>query len=1089
MEKSMTDNITVKKRNGSIQGLDLDKIHAMVDEACKDLTGVSASQVEMASGIQFYDGISTEEIQDILIKSASDLISLDHPNYQYVAARLLLFSIRKKIYGGRIDLPHLNEHIRRCVDIGVYDSVIYDNYTEEELNEANSFIDHDRDLLFTYAAMKELVDKYLVQNRKTNELYETPQFMYMMVALTSFANYPKETRLSYVKRFYDSASRYKINVPTPILAGVRTQKRQYSSCTLLDCGDSMESIIATTSAMFRYVSNKAGIGLNVGRIRGLGSEIRDGEVVHTGVVPFIKAFEGVMNSCSQGGLRKGSATLFFPIWHQEIRELIVLKNEKGNDENRARSLDYAVSTSRLFYERFINNQKITLFSPHDVPGLYDAFGSEEFDELYVRYENDDSIPKEVVDAQELTLEILTERSDTGRLYILNIDHANSHSPYKSIVRMSNLCVAPETQILTKDGYQTISELEDEYVDVWNGEEWSNVQVKKTSDSQELVKVVIDGEYLECTAYHRFFVVSDTNYARSKKFVEKRAYELSPGDKLIKYELPIINGEDELKDAYTLGFHTGDGSYCNGEPIIDLYGEKMQVLEQLNYKKYSKEENNNRIRTYLNIPPHTKYVVPGCEYTIESRLKWFAGLIDSDGHIAKNGNTETIQIVSIHYDFIKNVKYMLHTLGVTSKIMMHSSGGMRPLPDGKGGTKEYYCNPAWRLLISNTGLARLCNLDLHKYVNRVSISYNIPNRNAERFNVVEDIIYTGRKDATYCFSEPKRGMGMFNGFLVGNCMEIALLTEPIEHIDDTNGAIALCILSALNVGTLKSEKELEEHCDIIVRQLDELIDIQEYPVKAAELSARKYRPLGVGIIGLAHYLARNSVKYDDPEAVNLVHRLAESIQYYLLKASNQLAREKGPCEGFSETKYSEGILPIDTYKKSIDDFCSEPLQHDWESLRDDIVKYGLRNTTLTAAMPSEASSKLSNTTNGIEPPRGYLSIKRKTKIIVPQYNKLKNNYTLAWDMKSNEGYFNIVAVIQKFFDQAISANWYYNPEHYPENKVPMSVIVRDFLSSFQKGHKTAYYNNTYDRNEENMELESLVNEILEQGEEDCESCKL
>lgn len=913
MEETMTDNITVKKRNGNTQELDLEKIHSMVDAACKDLPGVSASQVEMTSGLQFYDGISTDEIQEILIKSASDLISLDHPNYQYVAARLLLFSIRKKIYGGRIDLPHLNEHIRRCVDLGVYDSVIYDNYTEEELNEANSFIDHDRDLLFTYAAMKELVDKYLVQNRKTKELYETPQFMYMMVALTSFANYPKETRLSYVKRFYDSASRYKINVPTPILAGVRTQKRQYSSCTLLDCGDSMESIIATTSAMFRYVSNKAGIGLNVGRIRGLGSEIRDGEVVHTGVVPFIKAFEGVMNSCSQGGLRKGSATLFFPIWHQEIRELIVLKNEKGNDENRARSLDYAVSTSRLFYERFINNQKITLFSPHDVPGLYDAFGSEEFDELYVRYENDDSIPKEVVDAQELTLEILTERSDTGRLYILNIDHANSHSPYKSIVRMSNLCVAGDTEIFIN------------YVDI-----------ERNRTKYEYVKIKDLWDYL--TPKYKDVKVLSYDIDR-KKVATSRIIafaQTSPSSKVIKITDTTSNNSIVLTPDHKV--YTTNRGYVEAKDL--------NPNDQLEVYTYTYDDRSN-----LKIE-HLEEEIPVYDITVEGTHNFFA-----------------------------------------------------------------------------------------------------------------------------------------NDILIHNCMEIALLTEPIGHIDDTNGAIALCILSALNVGTLKSEKELEEHCDIIVRQLDELIDIQEYPVKAAELSARKYRPLGVGIIGLAHYLARNSVKYDDPEAVNLVHRLAESIQYYLLKASNQLAREKGPCEGFSETKYSEGILPIDTYKKSIDDFCSEPLQHDWESLRKDIVKYGLRNTTLTAAMPSEASSKLSNTTNGIEPPRGYLSIKRKAKIIVPQYNKLKNNYTLAWDMKSNEGYFNIVAVIQKFFDQAISANWYYNPEHYPDNKVPMSVIVRDFLSSFQKGHKTAYYNNTYDRNEENMELESLVNEILEQGEEDCESCKL
>lgn len=442
----MSTGTKVIKRNGDIQSLDLNKLHLMVEEACKDLSGVSPSQVEMTSGIQLYDGISTSEIQEILIKSASDLISLDHPNYQFVAARLLLFSIRKSLYGRRKDLPNLVEHIHKLIELGFYDSKILDDYTVEELNEVDKFIDHDRDFLFTYAGLRQAADKYLAQDRSTKTVYETPQFMYMMIALTSFANYSKEVRLDYVKRFYDAASRHKINVPTPILAGVRTQKHQYSSCTLLDCGDSLESIIATQGSMMRYVSNKAGIGLNVGRIRGLGSKIRNGEVIHTGIVPFIKAFEGTLNSCSQGGLRKGSATLFFPIWHQEIKELIVLKNEKGNDENRARSLDYAVSISKLFYERFINNEKITLFSPHDVPGLYDAFGTAEFDDLYVRYEQDDSITKQTVDAQELILEILNERSDTGRIYILNIDHANSHSPYKRLVRMSNLCVAGDTKI-------------------------------------------------------------------------------------------------------------------------------------------------------------------------------------------------------------------------------------------------------------------------------------------------------------------------------------------------------------------------------------------------------------------------------------------------------------------------------------------------------------------------------------------------------------------------------------------------------------------------------------------------------------------
>ncbi len=759
----MSNGTKVTKRNGVIQYLDLDKMHRMVEEACTGLSGVSASQVEMASGIQFYDGISTKEIQEILIKSAADLISLDNPNYQYVAARLLLFSIRKECYGGTTSLPKLYDHVLNTINLGFYDSDILNWYTEEEFEEANSFIDHKRDFLFTYVGLREIVDKYLVQKRTIKKVYETPQFMYMLVSMVTFSRYPKEIRMNYVKRFYDVVSRHKINIPTPINAGVRTKKRQYSSCTLLDCGDSMESIIATKSALMRYVSNKAGIGLNVGRIRGIGAEIRNGEVIHTGIVPFIKSFEGDLNSCSQGGIRKGSATLFFPIWHIEVEDLIVLKNEKGNDLNRARSLDYAISISKLFYERFIRNEDITLFSPYDVPGLYDVFGTPEFDELYLKYEKDSSIPKKKVNSQELIFEILNERSDTGRIYILNIDHANSHSPYKKTIHMSNLC-----------------------------------------------------------------------------------------------------------------------------------------------------------------------------------------------------------------------------------------------------------------------------------------------------------------------------------------MEICLLTKPIEHIDDSNGLIALCILSALNVGLIKSDKELEECCDLIVRALDELIDIQEYPVKAAEISTKRYRSLGIGVIGLAHYLAKLGINYEDENAPNVVHRLAESLQYFLLKASNNLAKEKGVCEGFEDTKYADGILPIDTYKCDIDEFCDKTLYHDWETLRKDIVKYGLRHTTLTAQMPSETSAKTSNATNGIEPPRGFISIKRKIKQIVPQYSTLKNNYTLAWEMKSNEGYFNIVAAMQKFFDQAISANWTYNPENYSDKKVPMSVVANDFLEAFKKGHKTAYYMNTYDSkkdDDDNINLDDLVNQILETDEEDCDGCKL
>jgi ribonucleoside-diphosphate reductase alpha chain len=766
----MSNGTKVIKRNGRVESLDLNKIHLMVDEACKDLAGVSASQVEMQSGIQFYDGITTAEIQEILIRSASDLIDLENPNYQFVAARLLLFSVRKSLYGRVQEHPTFLEHIKKCVSIGVYDAEILNNYTEEELNRLGSYIHHNRDYLFTYAGLRQVVDKYLVQDRSSGKVYETPQFMYMMIAATIFSQYPKETRMSYVRRYYDAISKHKINIPTPIMAGVRTPLRQFASCVLVDSDDTLDSIFSSDMAIGRYVAQRAGIGINAGRIRGINAKIRGGEVQHTGVVPFLKKFEATVRCCTQNGIRGGSATVHFPIWHQEIEDILVLKNNKGTEDNRVRKLDYSIQISKLFYERFIKDEEITLFSPHDVPGLYDSFGLPEFDDLYVSYEKNPSIKKKTIKAQELILDLLKERAETGRIYIMNIDHCNSHSSFKDKVWMSNLC-----------------------------------------------------------------------------------------------------------------------------------------------------------------------------------------------------------------------------------------------------------------------------------------------------------------------------------------QEITLPTQPLQHIDDPDGEIALCILSAVNVGKVKSDDEFEELCDLSVRGLEELIDYQEYPVVAAEKSTKARRSLGIGYIGLAHYLAKLGFNYDSQEAWDAIHGLSESFQYYLLKSSNQIAKEKGACGYFNRTKYADGILPIDTYKKDVDEISSINYQHDWETLRASILEHGLRHSTLSAQMPSESSSVVSNATNGIEPPRGFLSIKKSKKgplkQIVPQYHTLKNNYTLLWEMKDNTGYINIVSVMQKFFDQAISGNWSYNPENYPDNEVPVTVMANDFLKTYKYGWKTSYYQNTYDIKtdevkEEKQTVDDLIAEILSsEGEEDCESCKI
>jgi ribonucleoside-diphosphate reductase alpha chain len=538
----MSNGIRVKKRSGHVEQIDLDKMHVMVDEACKNLAGVSASQVEIQSGIQFYDGITTAEIQEILIRSASDLIDLEHPNYQYVAARLLLFSVRKQLYGKMQELPHLNQHIMSCVSAEVYDSEIYNKYSEEEIETVNSFIRHDRDYIFTYAGLRQVVDKYLVQDRSSGGVYETPQFMYIMIALTIFAEYPKQTRLSYVKRYYDAISKHRINIPTPIMAGVRTPLRQFASCVLVDVDDTLDSIFSSDMAIGKYVAQRAGIGINAGRIRGINSKIRGGEVTHTGVIPFLKKFESTVRCCTQNGIRGGSATVHFPIWHQEIEDILVLKNNKGTEDNRVRKLDYSIQISKLFYERFIQDGEITLFSPHDVPGLYDSFGTDKFDSLYLRYEKDPSIKKKILKAQELILNLLKERAETGRIYIMNIDHCNTHSSFKDQVNMSNLCVDGDTQITIafyygKDYATKRISIKNLYVYIYDSnyrelkvlsynietgkEEWAPIKAyAETSPKAKVVKITHEksGKSIVVTPEHKVFT-KNRGYVMAKDLTE------------------------------------------------------------------------------------------------------------------------------------------------------------------------------------------------------------------------------------------------------------------------------------------------------------------------------------------------------------------------------------------------------------------------------------------------------------------------------------------------------------------------------------------------------------------------------------------
>lgn len=1087
----------VTKRDGTREELNLDKIHQILFFACDGITGVSVSEIELRAQLQFHEGISTETIHDILIKAAAGLITKETPNYQYVAGRLVNYNLRKKVYG-RYEPIHFAQHVQEMVEKGIYDPAILDMYTVEEIHELGKFIRHRRDDKFTYAAMEQLVGKYLLQNRVTKEIYETPQMAYMMIAATLFGKYPSDTRISFVKRFYDAVSNFDISLPTPIMAGVRTNTRQFSSCVTISAGDSLDSIATANHAIIRYISRRAGIGINYGRIRAEGSAIRGGEAKHTGLIPFLKSVEASVKSCSQGGVRGGAATVHYPMWHLEFESLVVLKNNKGTEESRVRKLDHCFQLNRTMYERLVQDGNITLFSPADVPGLYDAFigDQDKFAVLYRKYEADPSIRKITLKARDAFAALMTERQQTGRIYIQNIDHVNDHGSFKpevAPIEQSNLCVAPETEILTDKGYIVIGDNEGKEVNVWNGSEFSTVTIEKTGTNQNLLTVSTDaGHVLECTPYHKFYVVKDYNGTVK----EVRANELRPGDKLIKFTTPVIEGEMTLDNAYANGFYSGDGCDVNAHQRIYLYGIKQNLRSMFDSIDGIWTEQPEHDRIYLDTqkrPLQDKFFVPGAKYTVESRLDWLSGYVDADGCVYRNKTNQQLTMTSVQYEFLVEVQKMLHTLGVQSSIRNACDAGMVSMPDGKCGKKEYKCNAAFRLLISSTETQKLITLGLQPQ--RLSIVPHVPNRQAMHFVKVLSVLDEGRISDTYCFNEPLRHKGVFNGLLTGQCQEIALPTKPLEHIDDANGMISLCTLAAINWGNFKNPEDMAEACELSVRALDALLDYQDYPIIAAERSTMGYRPLGVGIINFAYFLAKRGLRYDK-EALDTVHEWTEAWSYYLLKASVELAKEKGACEYLENTKYGDGILPIDTYKKSVDSLVSVGLKQDWEGLRSEMKEHGIRNATLMALMPSESSSQISNSTSGIDAPRSLVTFKNSKDGILPQVvpeiDKLKNKYDLLWQQPSNTGPIMIAAVLQKFIDQAISFNTNYVQTNYQDSKIPMKLLIEDLLLAYKLGHKNWYYCNTNDGSGE-LDVEKMDDAPLPSAasaaDDDCDSCKI
>lgn len=746
----------VIKRDGEQENFNIEKINKVIRWAIEGIEGVSLSDIEINAKLNLRDKITTKEIHQVIIESAANLININTPNYQYVAGRLLNYQLRKDVWGGK-HAPRLIDVINNGIKLGIYDSIILEKYTELEINKIGEFIDHDRDFIFTYAGIKQLCDKYLIKNRVTDIIYETPQFAYVLISAYSFANYPKNNRLEYVRRFYNAISKHKINLPTPIMAGVRTRSKSYASCCLIGVDDNKESITASGTAISIATASRCGIGIDVSRIRAIGAPVKNGEVVHTGVIPFLKIYEASVKAWQQNGLRGGSATTNIQWWHYEIDDVVVLKNNAGTDDNRVRKLDYTIGMSKLFYDRVLKNENVTLFSPHEVPHLFDAWGTPKFNKVYEECEQDRKIKmKKKISARKLFSLIVKERVETGRIYILNVDNANEHSSWSDKITMSNLC--------------------------------------------------------------------------------------------------------------------------------------------------------------------TEVIHP---------------------------------------------------------------------------------------------------------------------------------------------------------------------TIPLKDFHDKDAEIGMCILSAINMLEIRDWNDLQKTCDLAVRFLEEIIDIQDYFNEAAKNFASKRRSLGIGITNLAAFLAKNQLSFNSKAALNLIDEWVEHFQYYLLQSSVQLAKERGKCEKYENTKYAKGKLPVDTFKKKAEELTKRRYSLDWELLREEIKTHGLRHSTLSCCMPCESSSVIQSSTNGVEPVRSLITFKTskmgKLPVLVPGVGKYHLFYDLAYDFKDNTGLININAVIQKYMDMAISTNLYYNYKHYENNILPDSKVMKEIMYAYSVGLISLYYNNTDDG-----DVEQLTSQ-----ENDCSSgaCKL
>jgi ribonucleoside-diphosphate reductase alpha chain len=770
--------IQVQKRNGNREPLDIQKWQAQITKVCSNVADVSQSMIEIKSQPHFYDRITTREIDEITLRAIVDLIDVEsnpdvgHVNYQYVAGKQRLSMLRKDVYGSYTP-PSLYNIVVKNVTTGLYTPELLEWYTPEDWDRMEDTIDHTKDELYSYAAIEQLVEKYLVKNRATKEIYETPQIRYMIAAATVFhKEEPNSARMRYIKDYYNAASDGLFTLATPVLAGLGTPTKQFSSCVLIRSDDDLDSIFASGEMMAKYASKRAGIGLEIGRLRSLGSPIRGGEIMHTGMIPFLKKWFGDLRSCSQGGIRNASATVFYPIWHYQFDDLIVLKNNQGTEETRVRFMDYGVVLSAFFWRRFKNKENITFFDPNEVPDLYEAFykNTAQFEELYVKYEKRKDLRKKTMSAEEVFKGgILKERTDTGRIYLVYIDNVQDQGPF-------------------------------------------------------------DPEY------------------------------------------------------------------------------------------------------------HTIY---------QSNL----------------------------------------------------------------------------------------------------------------------------------------------------CCEILLPTKSFKRLDDDEGRIALCTLGSLNWGAFRNPEDMRRAARILHRSLNNILDYQDFLSIQSKLSNDEIRPLGIGITNLAYWHAKRNLKYGEKDALHDVKTWMEHLAYYLTEASVELAKERGACLGSEHTRYGQGVFPWELRAAGVNELTDFAPELDWETLRDNMKQYGVRNATQMAVAPVESSSVVINSTNGIEMPMSLISTKESKAgsltQVVPEYTKLKNKYQLMWDQTDCADYLKTAAVIAAYVDQSISTNTFYNPAHWEDRKVPTTLIAKNLMQAHHWGLKTFYYSliNKAGSKATAEELPGVLEPVDFDDESDCIACKL